>query len=123
MLTRIALPVKVLLRVAVATEIETSLLASGTVSKRNVPVGDVVEEVNLISVQEETRSDGMDGSISPSLVEETAVLVKRLEEVEVGLASEPVQVANLKVGPLEFVSLSCSRLCIHLLQLTKWHLL
>lgn len=42
----------------------------------------------------------MDGGITPALVEEATVLVQLLEVVEVGLGSQPVQVANLKVRPL-----------------------
>lgn len=105
MLTRVALPVKVLLGVAVAAEVKTLLLTSGAVSEGNVVVGDVVEEVNLLLLKEKTSSDRVDGSITPSLVEETTVLVERLKEVKVGLASEPRQATNLKVGPLEWVSL------------------
>lgn len=104
-LTRVALPVKVLLGVAVAAEVKTLLLTSGAVSEGNVVVGDVVEEVNLLLLEEKTSSDGVDGSITPSLVEETTVLVERLKEVEVRLASEPRQATNLKVGPLKRVSL------------------
>jgi hypothetical protein len=96
---RVTLPVKVVIRVAVATEIQTSLLISGAMSERNVIVGDILEEVNLLLLKEKTSSDRMDRSITPSLVEETTVLVKRLEEIEVRLASEPGQATNLKVGP------------------------
>lgn len=97
--TRVVLPVKVLAWIAVTSEGQSSLLARGAVSKGNMPVGDVVEEVNLALVQHETSRNGMDRSITPSLVEETAITVKRVEEVSVGFAAKPVQVANLKVGP------------------------
>lgn len=103
-LTRVTLPVKVVIRVAVATEIQTSLLISGAMSERNVIVGDILEEVNLLLLKEKTSSDRVDRSITPSLVEETTVLVKRLEEIEVRLASEPGQATNLKVGPLNSIS-------------------
>lgn len=104
-LTRVALPVKVLLGVAVAAEVKTLLLASGAVSEGNVVVGDIVEEVNLLLLEEKTSSDRVDGSITPSLIEETAILVERLKEVKVRLASEPRQATNLKVGPLKRISL------------------
>jgi hypothetical protein len=99
-LTRIALPVKVVLGVAGALEIEALLLARGAVSEGNVEVGDIVEEVNLALVEQQTRSDGMDGGITPTLVEETTVLIKGLEEIDVSRAAEPFQTANLEVGPL-----------------------
>jgi hypothetical protein len=104
MLTRVTLPVKIVIRVAVATEIQTSLLVGGAVSERNVVVGDVLKEVNLLLLKEKTSSNRVDRSITPSLVEETAVLVKRLEEIEVRLASEPGQATNFKVGPLNSIS-------------------
>ena len=41
----------------------------------------------------------MYGGVAPSLVEETASMVKRGEEVNVCVGTEPVEVANLEVGP------------------------
>lgn len=103
-LTGIALPVKVVLRVTVTTELLARLLARGTVGERNVVVGNVVEEVNLLLLQQQAGGDGVYRRVTPALVEESAVLVERLKEVGVGLGPEPVQVANLKVGPLEKLS-------------------
>lgn len=103
-LTRVTLPVKVVIGVAVATEIQTSLLVGGAVSERNVVVGDILEEVNLLLLKEKTSCNRVDRSIAPSLVEETTVLVKRLEEIEIRLAAEPGQATNLKVGPLNPIS-------------------
>lgn len=42
----------------------------------------------------------MNGSVAPSLVEETAILVQGLEEIGIGLGTQPVQATNLEVGPL-----------------------
>lgn len=39
-------------------------------------ISDIVEEVNLVFFEKETGSDGVDWSITPSLVEETTVLVE-----------------------------------------------
>lgn len=88
-----------------AAEVKTLLLTSGAVSEGNVVVGDIVEEVNLLLLEEKTSSDRVNGSITPSLVEETTVLVQRLKEVEVRLASEPRKATDLEVGPLYRVSL------------------
>lgn len=68
--------------------------------KGDVVVCDVVEEVDLALVEQETCGDGVDWCIPPSLVEETTIPVQRVEEVDVGLRSEPVQIADLEVGPL-----------------------
>jgi hypothetical protein len=65
-----------------------------------MPVGNVVEEVNLAPVEHQAGGNGVDGSVAPSLVEEAAVLVQGLEKVNVLLAAQPLQAANLKVGPL-----------------------
>jgi hypothetical protein len=67
-------------------------------------ISNVVEEVNLVLLQEKTSGNRMDGCITPSLVEETTVLIEGLKEVEVGLASKPLKTTNLEVGPLEKVS-------------------
>ena len=51
----------------------------------HVVVGDVVEEVDFFLLQQETGGNRVNGSIAPSLVEKAAVLIQRLEEVDVGL--------------------------------------
>lgn len=38
--------------------------------------------------------------ITPSLIEETAILIQDIEEIKVGLRSQPIKVPNLKIGPL-----------------------
>lgn len=84
-----------------AVQRQPRLLARGAVGEGDVEVSNIVEEMKLFLVQEEAGGNGMNGGITPSLVEETAILVQRLEEVEVRLAAEPLKAANLKVGPLE----------------------
>lgn len=105
-----------------AAKVQTSLLTRGAMGEGNVPVSNVVEEVNFFLLQEKTSSNGVDGSITPSLVEETTILIEGIKEIKVGLASEPVQVTNLKVGPL-FSIVSQMLLIGNQRQLTKWHLL
>jgi hypothetical protein len=84
----------------VATEVKSSLLTRGAVSEWNVVVCDIVEELDLILVQEQTRSNRVDRRVTPSLVEEATILVQRFEKINVGLASKPFQAADLKVRPL-----------------------
>jgi hypothetical protein len=50
-LTRIALPVKVVLGIAVAAKIQFGLFTSRTVSEWHVVVGNVVEEMNLFLLE------------------------------------------------------------------------
>ena len=76
----------------------------GTVREGYMPVPDVVKEMNLVLVQHQTGSNGMNGRVSPSLVEEAAILVQLVEEVEIWLRSQPVEIADLEVGPLDTVS-------------------
>jgi hypothetical protein len=38
-------------------------------------ISDVVEEVDFFFLQKQPSSNGVDGSISPSLIEETAILI------------------------------------------------
>lgn len=68
-----------------AASVETNLLASGAVGEGNVVVGDIVEEVNLVLRQHETGGDGVHRRVTPTLVEETTILVEGLEVVDVGL--------------------------------------
>lgn len=52
-------------------------------SERYVVVGNIVEEVNFFLLQEEASSDGVNRSITPAFVKESAILVKRLEVINV----------------------------------------
>lgn len=83
-----------------AFEIYSCLRIIWAVSKRHVEVGNIVKEVNLRLVEQKTCANRVDGGIAPALVEKAAVLVKRVEKVNVGVAPHPVQATNLKVGPL-----------------------
>lgn len=83
-----------------ALEVQSSLLAGRTVGERNVVVSNIIEEVDLLLLEKKSGSDGMDWSVTPSLVEESSVLIQRLEEVSVCLRSEPVEVTDFKVRPL-----------------------
>lgn len=85
--------------------VHSVLLASGAVGEGDVVVGNIVEEVDFLLFQGEAGSDGVDRSVAPAFVEETAVLVERLEVVNVGGAAEPVEVTDFEVGPLIWVSL------------------
>lgn len=69
--------------------------------KRDVVVCDVVKEVDLLLLQQKSGSNGVDGCVSPSLIEETTIHVEGLEKVDVCLGSEPFKVTNLEVGPLD----------------------
>lgn len=68
-----------------ALQLQSYLLASWTVRKRGVVIGNVIEEVDILPLQHQTRRYRVDRSISPSLIEETAGLVEKREVVEIGL--------------------------------------
>lgn len=68
-----------------ALQILAVLLACRAVRKWDVVVCDVVKEMDLIFRQHESGGDGVDRCIAPSLVKESAVLIQRLEEVDVRL--------------------------------------
>jgi len=84
----------------VALVLDPEILLERTVGERDVVVGNIVEEVNLILLKEETGGNGMHRSITPSFVEEPTVFVKVGEEIDVGLRTKPVEVTDFKVGPL-----------------------
>lgn len=85
-------------------QILSVFLASRAVREWDVIVRDVVEEMDLVFGQHEPGGDGMNRCVAPTLVEKATVLIQRLEKVDVGLRTQPVQVADLKVGPLIIVS-------------------
>lgn len=43
----------------------------------------------------------MDWGIAPPLIEESSILVELIEEVEISVRPQPVEVANLEIGPLQ----------------------
>lgn len=80
-----------------------------TMCKRNVIIGNVVEEVNLILFQHQASSDRMHRSVAPALIKESAVLIKGVEIVEVSLRTKPVEIADLEIGPLQVVNTRTER--------------
>ena len=87
-----------------ALELGAQLLAGGAVREGDVVVRNVVEEVDLLLVQHDARRDGVHGRVAPALVEEAAVAVQALKVVDVSLGAEPVEIADLEIGPLKGVS-------------------
>jgi hypothetical protein len=87
-----------------ALMVQSVLLASWTVRERNMVVTNIVEEVDLFFLEHECRGDGVDRSIAPAFVEETARLVERVEVVNVGFGAQPVKITNFEVGPLRLIS-------------------
>ena len=81
--------------------LQPHLLVRWTVREGHVPVADVVEEVDLVAVEQQACPDRVHGRVSPPLIEEPAVFVERVEEVDVGLRPQPVEVADFEVGPLK----------------------
>ena len=83
----IALPVEIVLRIAVTTQLEAKVLASRTVSEGHMVVSDVVEKVDLVFVEQESSRYRVHRRISPTLVEETAIAIEALKEIDVGIAA------------------------------------
>jgi hypothetical protein len=85
MLTRISLPIEVVLRVAVTLQIKSGLLASWAMSEWNVVVGNIVEEMNFFLLQHKTSSNRMNWRIAPTFVEKSSIFIELLEVVRVSL--------------------------------------
>lgn len=83
-----------------ASQIQSCLLTCWAVGEGNMIVGDFVPEVDLVLGKQDAGSDGVDGCVTPSFVEETALAVESLEVVEVLLGPEPGQTSDFKVRPL-----------------------
>lgn len=105
-LTGVAFPIEIILRVTVAFQLHPFVVARRAVRERDVVIGDVVEEMEFFLLEQEGGGDGVHRSVAPPFVEEAAVVVERVEVVEVGLGAQPVKVADFEVGPL----LSCCQL-------------
>lgn len=63
-------------------------------------VAKVVEEMNLIPWQEKCSSNGVYRSVAPTFVEKATLLVEESEVVDVGLGSQPVEIADFEIRPL-----------------------
>jgi hypothetical protein len=68
-------------------QVQPSLFACWAVRERGMVVSDVVEEVDFIHFQHQRCGDGVNRSVSPSLVKETAFLVEKVEVVYVSLGA------------------------------------
>lgn len=85
-------------------------------------VGDVIEEVDFLLLEEECGSDGVHWSISPAFVKESTIFVKSIEVIQIGRRSQPVEVPNFEIRPLMVSSILAhvwSRQTISK-KLTKW---
>lgn len=83
--TRISFPVKIVFGVAMAFQLLSRIFPGRAVCERDVVIGDVVKEVDLILLEHEACGNRVDRRISPSLVKETAVMIERVEKVQVSL--------------------------------------
>ena len=68
----------------------------------NMVVCDIVEEMDLILAEEKAGGNGVYRSIAPAFIEEAAIFVKSFEKVKVRLRTEPVEIPDLEVGPLNY---------------------
>ena len=80
--------------------VDSVLIPRRAMCKGYMPVGDIVEEMDLFLLQGQGGANRMDGGVAPSFVEEASVLVELVEEVEIGVRSQPVEIADFEVGPL-----------------------
>lgn len=65
----------------------------------DVVVGNIVEEMDLLLLEHESSGNGVNRSITPALIEETACMVQGRKVVDVGIGAEPVEIAYLEIGP------------------------
>lgn len=82
------------------SQIQSRLLTGWAVGEGNVVVSNLVPEMDLFFLEQYAGRDGVDWCVAPSLIEETAIPVERLEVVKVLFGPQPVQASDFKVGPL-----------------------
>lgn len=80
-----------------ALQLQSAILACGTMRERNVEVGDFVEEVDLLLLEQRGRRNGVHRSVAPSLVEKASLVIQVVEVVSVGIGPQPVQASDFEV--------------------------
>jgi hypothetical protein len=53
-------------------------------------ISNVVEEVDIRPVEEKSSGDGVNGSITPSLVEEAPVFIERGKVIDIRIGPQPL---------------------------------
>lgn len=71
----------------------------GTMAKRIMHISHIVKEMYLFFAEKQTSGNGMHRRISPSLVKESASLIKMLKELFVFVRAEKGKRSNFKIGP------------------------
>lgn len=66
-------------------QLESRLFSGWAMGERYMVIGDIIEEMYFLFLQCQCSTDGMDWGVAPSFVEETAVSVEGIEEVQIGL--------------------------------------
>lgn len=84
-----------------ALQVEPRLLAGRAVGEGNMVICDFVEEMDLVLSQQQSRGDRMDWRITPSLVEEAAIMVQGVEIIQISLGPHPVQASDFEIRPLQ----------------------
>ena len=82
-LTTISLPIEILLWIAMTFIIQPLLLFGRTMGKGDMPIRDIVKEMDFFFFQGQGRGDGVYGGVPPTLVEEPAVLVELCEVIDI----------------------------------------
>lgn len=62
--------------------------------ERRVKICNVIKKMYFILGQKQTRSNRMNGSITPSLVEKATLLVQMIEKVQIRFRSKPGKVST-----------------------------
>lgn len=80
-----------------ALQIQSCLLVRWAMGEGDVVVSNLIPELDLFLLQQQSGGDGVDGCVAPSFIEEATVLIERAEIVDVLLGPQPIQTSNLKV--------------------------
>jgi hypothetical protein len=99
-LTAVSLPVEIVFRLAVTLVFHSVVLSSRAMCEWYMVVGDIIEKMYFILLQHKSCSNTVNWSITPSFIEETTGFIQMFEEVDISVGSEPVKVADFKIGPL-----------------------
>lgn len=80
--------------------VQPVLFACWAMGEWDMIIRDIIEEVDLVLIQQQACSNGVNWRIAPALVEEATSVVEGVEIVNVSWGAQPIQVTNFKIGPL-----------------------
>jgi len=92
----VPLPIKVVVDIT-PTPTPSMCFTLWAMLERFMSISNIVKPVNLGFVCEQSSTDRMDGSISPSFIVESTFLIEEIEEIHVCLRTPEVEISYFEI--------------------------